>query len=383
MDDSGNSVDIRYRGKFEDFDKDTLKLADKLKGLVVPGTVVLVANIVDYLDVEQKGYIFIYQLSDGVIDLEVNGDCVVNWCLFFKGIECFKINAIEFHRQSTLDFSALRLLSVFPDLSLRFRQVTDLDLRVVENLSNLTALSVSCSWVTNLQCLVHLPKKADAVLFHCGIEHIPKELICSDRYVRFGRQRTFSRKLTSVVQIIDSSIRFPPKEIALQGQQVMRSYVDSLQGEVENLNEAKLILVGEGAAGKTSLVNLLRGKPFNKNESQTHGIRVESWQLQLPSESDLCEEVKVHCWDFGGQEIMRATHQVFLSDRCVYVLVLDSRKDEKPEDWLKQIQAVSTTAPIVVVSNKIDEHPDNNLQQQHLREKYPQIAYLLQNRRGI
>ena len=34
-------------------------------------------------------------------------------------------------------------------------------------------------------------------------------------------------------------------------------------------------------------------------------------------------------WDFGGQEIYHATHQFFLTRRSLYVLVDDTRKDDK------------------------------------------------------
>jgi internalin A len=60
-------------------------------------------------------------------------------------------------------------------------------------------------------------------------------------------------------------------------------------------------------------------------------------------------EIKVNFWDFGGQEIMHATHQFFLSKRSLYILVLDGRKDEKPEYWLKLIENFGGDSPVLVV----------------------------------
>ncbi|MGE5610297.1 MAG: GTP-binding protein, partial [Bacillota bacterium] len=71
------------------------------------------------------------------------------------------------------------------------------------------------------------------------------------------------------------------------------------------LNEAKMILVGRGEVGKTSLVRRLLGKGFDPKQGKTQGIQIAPWPLSLRPH----EKVLLHIWDFGGQEIMHATHQ--------------------------------------------------------------------------
>jgi hypothetical protein len=56
-----------------------------------------------------------------------------------------------------------------------------------------------------------------------------------------------------------------------------------------------------------------------------HGIRIKDWRIDTGD-----QELRCNLWDFGGQDIMHATHQFFLSRRSLYVLVLDGRKDERP-----------------------------------------------------
>lgn len=77
------------------------------------------------------------------------------------------------------------------------------------------------------------------------------------------------------------------------------------------LLEAKLILVGRGAVGKTSLVNRLVHNIFGK-ERKTEGIKITGWDVPLPDG----EQAHLNVWDFGGQEIMHATHQFFLTRRA-------------------------------------------------------------------
>lgn len=85
------------------------------------------------------------------------------------------------------------------------------------------------------------------------------------------------------------------------------------------------------------------------------------------------EVVTAHFWDFGGQEVMHATHQFFLSQRSVYVLLLNSRNDDQAEKWLKHAESFGGQSPVLVVLNKIDENPSFEVERKSLQEKYSQI----------
>jgi internalin A len=137
------------------------------------------------------------------------------------------------------------------------------------------------------------------------------------------------------------------------------------------LNEAKLILVGRGAVGKTSLVNQLIHGTFNPRETKTEGIKIDRWEIELKPD----DEVRLNVWDFGGQEIMHATHQFFLTERSLYLLVLNGREgaeDVDAEYWLKLIDSFGGKSPVIVVLNKISEHPFD-LNRSALLQKYPNI----------
>jgi GTPase SAR1 family protein len=85
------------------------------------------------------------------------------------------------------------------------------------------------------------------------------------------------------------------------------------------------------------------------------------------------EDILVHFWDFGGQEIMHATHQFFLSKRSLYILVLDGRRDEKTEYWLKHIESFGGDSPILVVLNKIDENPSFEVNRRFLQVRHVNV----------
>ncbi|MEM9154067.1 MAG: COR domain-containing protein, partial [Cyanobacteria bacterium P01_F01_bin.33] len=151
---------------------------------------------------------------------------------------------------------------------------------------------------------------------------------------------------------------------------ILDYWKDSFFAPSRPLNEAKMLLVGQGSVGKTSLVNRLVDNDFNPSENKTDGIEIRDWMIRAND----CD-VKLNVWDFGGQEIMHATHQFFLTKRSLYLVVVDARQGEdenRLEYWLKIINSFGGTSPIIVVGNKTDQNP-LDLDRRGLTSKYPQI----------
>jgi len=113
-------------------------------------------------------------------------------------------------------------------------------------------------------------------------------------------------------------------------------------------------------------VNRLLHNNFNPQENKTEGIDIQPWQV---------DDIQLNVWDFGGQEIMHATHQFFLTKRSLYLLVIDTRLGENEnrlEYWLKIIQSFGGGSPVIVVGNKADQQA-LDLDQRGLQLKYPTI----------
>ena len=137
-------------------------------------------------------------------------------------------------------------------------------------------------------------------------------------------------------------------------------YFRSQRETTRPLNEAKILLVGQGGVGKTSLVKRLVENKFDPEESKTEGINITQWKAPGKGERG-AGDVRLNVWDFGGQEIMHATHQFFLTKRSLYLLVLDARKGEGESNihyWLRIIQSYGGDSPVLVVINK-NEPPDH------------------------
>ena len=122
---------------------------------------------------------------------------------------------------------------------------------------------------------------------------------------------------------------------------ILDVYFGRLTGSTRPLNEVKLILVGRGGAGKTSIVRACAGLAFRRGEVSTPGIALSDWPIKG------CKggTVTAHVWDFAGQVITHALHQFFFSVRSVYVLALTGRENSEREDaeyWLRLIKAFGT-----------------------------------------
>jgi len=193
---------------------------------------------------------------------------------------------------------------------------------------------------------------------------------------------------------------------ATQAASVLKFYFRRQSGPSRKLREAKILLVGQGGVGKSSIAKHLLDPNFilNRKESQTNGIAILEWcvaetprtfEPKTISEKSIVryftkrhrreqaerlkvarkawdEEmerlrklppVRVNVWDFGGQEIMHSTHQFFLTQRSLYLLVLDARSGEHEgnlHEWLKTIQGFGGSSPVLLVINKCE--PPHNLQ---------------------
>jgi Leucine-rich repeat (LRR) protein len=135
-----------------------------------------------------------------------------------------------------------------------------------------------------------------------------------------------------------------------QGIETVMQYLRSrAEGEIR-LNEAKLILVGEGEVGKSCLLGALRKDEWVDGRPTTHGIEIKPVIVTAP---DSGTEITLNGWDFGGQRVYRPTHQLFFSSSAVYLVVWKPREGPQQgfvKEWITLIKHREPDAKVLVVA---------------------------------
>ena len=135
-----------------------------------------------------------------------------------------------------------------------------------------------------------------------------------------------------------------------QGIGAVRAYLRAKAAAQIILNEAKLILVGEGEVGKSCLLSALRGEEFVEGLPTTHGIEIKEIKVNDPESK---QEITLNGWDFGGQRVYRPTHQLFFSSPAVYLVVWKPREGSQAgqiKEWIRLVKHREPDAKIIIVA---------------------------------
>eukprot|EP01133_Synstelium_polycarpum_P001517 gene1517-1772_t len=176
-------------------------------------------------------------------------------------------------------------------------------------------------------------------------------------------------------------LKTPPPEIVSQGLAAIRDYLRDLIKGQEQCYRMKLMIVGQENVGKTTLIKTLREKkkmrPSTSNIS-TDGIVIDNWVFPATFEDAgerRKQDVTLSVWDFAGQEIYYTTHQFFLSERSIYIVVwnlLLAEEDSRVEFWLQSITTRTKDAPIIIVGTHLDDSNKAEAKRikKRMRDKY-------------
>ena len=151
-------------------------------------------------------------------------------------------------------------------------------------------------------------------------------------------------------------INNPPKDIRIDTEHCI-TYLNQKFRNTQEYYRMKLILCGKQATGKTTLVARLQRKNVKEgNYRSTVGIDVSEWQYRPKV---LKQTFTFSVWDFGGQEQYYATHQCFLTERSLYLLVWNITHGEEGvrelKPWLDNIALRAPNSKVIIVATFYDK----------------------------
>ena len=129
-----------------------------------------------------------------------------------------------------------------------------------------------------------------------------------------------------------------------------------MSGEKEKFIVFKLVLLGDAAVGKTSLVDIYTHHRFKEDYKPTLGVNIVVKELKI---EDINAQIRLVLWDIAGQEKYDLSRNMFFQGVVGSLIVYDTTRDytftKIESKWLKDLNEYSEEElSCILIGNKID-----------------------------
>ena len=296
--------------------------------------------------------------------LDLRGNQISDWRFLEK---LTKLNTLDLSDNQISDISFLEKLTNLNTLDLSDNQISNISF--LEKLSELNTLDLSNNKISDISFLEKLSELNTLDLRGNQISDIKPFLALIEKGIpvtlgEYGRG----------IKLRENPLTNPPIEIAEQGNAAILEYFRQKEkAGIKPLLEAKMVLLGEGRAGKTSLACRMLGKELPKQEDRTQGVDIVIGEYLFPVEEG---EFVLHIWDFAGQEKYKPLHQFFYTEGAVYVLVADSGNAQTDfADWFETAEMFGGEgSPLLLALNEFREGMGmGSFDEEKWRKQFPKL----------
>ena len=223
------------------------------------------------------------------------------------------------------------------------------------NLSKLKTLVLERNQIKEIpETIIKLTELETLDLTSNQISALP---ICFYKMTSLVKAHTYDKLTKAGLWLHRNPITVPPQDIwKTEDPSKIYTYLKKLEiMRTENLQRQKLILLGDGQSGKTSLVHtMISGKSL-----LTEGISASTKMAEYTTwRTD--NDVSFMVLDLGGHSVYKITHPMFLDPTSMYLLVYDHRRYtaqshyEQLGYWLSLLQVYAPGAIVKIIGTQID-----------------------------
>ena len=125
----------------------------------------------------------------------------------------------------------------------------------------------------------------------------------------------------------------------------------------------KIVVIGDGAVGKTSLIKKFTKGTFEKDYIKTIGAQFSKYDKEINGDI-----IRLIFWDIAGQDDFNFLHHLFYKESKAAIIVYSLEENKLGQDsfihvknWHEVVEQNCGNIPVVLFANKVDLVNKNNL----------------------
>ena len=144
----------------------------------------------------------------------------------------------------------------------------------------------------------------------------------------------------------------------------------------------KIVVIGDGAVGKTSLIKKYTKGTFEKDYVKTIGAQLSKYNKEINGDM-----IRLIFWDIAGQEDFNFLHHLFYKETKAAIIVFSLEQNDLGKDsfthienWYNQLNKYSDDIPVLLFANKVDlvsKDKINKTEIQEIGKKYNIFNYYI------
>ncbi len=119
----------------------------------------------------------------------------------------------------------------------------------------------------------------------------------------------------------------------------------------------RMVLLGEAAVGKSSLLRRYTENTFDEEYKQTIGTTFATKDVDVTDSEGEVRKVRLNIWDMGGQSTYRELRRQFMKGASAAIIIYDVTRPETfmaMNNWFESFKEVCPDAPVLIGANKVD-----------------------------